>query len=117
MNDSRPAYEKPPTFDEVVLYASQQKLLGKVDIRKFYDFYDRSGFQFHGIPMDWKAKLQEWASRQRSNVMITGEVQAVLNANKPLVSPIDRGLLDDLAEAMGFASFEAYHAQKGEALA
>ena len=111
MSDSRPAYENPPTFEEVVLYANEQKLIGKIDIRKFYDFYARSSFQFHGTPMDWKAKLQEWEGRQMAKVIITGEVQAVLNANKVVTNPIDTGLLDGLAKAMGFDSFDAYNSK------
>jgi len=71
-----------PTFEEVVLYADKQKLIGKVDIRKFYDFYDRSDFLYRGIPMDWKGKLQEWASKQRSPVKATPDVEAVLKANR-----------------------------------
>ena len=108
MSESRPVYEKPPTFEEVVLYANEQKLIGKVDIRKFYDWYDRSNFQYHGLPVDWKSKLLEWASRQNVKVTITGEVQAVLDTNKKQKGQIDVELLDRIARCIGYENFKAY---------
>ena len=72
--------DSAPTFEDVVLYANKQGLIGKVDIRKFYDYYGRSNFLYRGALMDWQGKLREWASTQRANVMVTGEIQAILQA-------------------------------------
>ena len=52
--------DSAPTFEDVVLYANKQNLIGRVDIRKFYDYYSRSHFLYRGALMDWQGKLREW---------------------------------------------------------
>ena len=76
-NDSRPDYNMvQPTFEEVVTYASQNGLYGKLNLSKFYDYYAKQGFLFHGHLMDWRQKMAEWAERQTGPVMETGRERA-----------------------------------------
>ena len=57
--------ERKPTFDEVVEYAINADLFGKVSLIKFYEYY--GNFQMHGgFVIDWKTKLNEWAARQKT---------------------------------------------------
>lgn len=81
---------KAPTFEEVVQYAKESGLLGKVPCRKFYDYYSKNDFQFHGVLMDWHAKMHEWAAKQKSSVPITAEeyaISAKCKRREELVSP------------------------------
>ncbi len=79
--DSRPDNEsKPPTYREVVKYAVEAGLIGKVSTVKFYDYYNRNGFIYKGYIFDWKTKLHEWARRQRSPVTVTAVEYEAMNA-------------------------------------
>lgn len=68
-----------PTYAEVVNYANEQGFLGKIETKKFYDYYAKSGFSYHGLPQDWKAKMHEWARRQRGPVQMTVMEYEILN--------------------------------------
>ena len=68
-----PEYDKKPTFDEVVQYAVQNGIYGKINLSKFYDYYDQRGFSIRGIPINWKTKLQEWADRQTGTVAVSAK--------------------------------------------
>lgn len=57
--------ERSPTYEEVQAFAKSEGLDSKTDIKKFYQYYSETGFLYKGIPMDWKAKLREWASTER----------------------------------------------------
>lgn len=57
--------ERPPTYEEVQAFAKSEGLDSKTNIQKFYNYYSRSRFLFKGIPMDWKAKLREWAGTEK----------------------------------------------------
>ena len=72
-SSSMPSYEAAPTYDEIVAYAHHEGLFGKVSIDKFYDYYSKQNFMYGGAPMNWKDKLHEWASRQRSPVTISAK--------------------------------------------
>lgn len=98
--DSRPDYGKPPTFEEVVAYANEAGLYGKVPLSKFYDFYAKQGFQYNGYLMDWKSKMREWAERQRTPVRETCQERNALPKE-----PIDMTKLGKVCLAMGFSSF------------
>lgn len=70
-NGSAPVFEETPTFDEVVEYAVNNGLFGKVSLTKFYDYY--GDFKYKGLVIDWKAKLKIWADRQRSAVIVSAK--------------------------------------------
>ena len=57
--------ERSPTYEEVQAFAKSEGLDSKTDIKKFYQYYSETGFLYKGIPMDWKAKLREWAKTER----------------------------------------------------
>lgn len=57
--------ERSPTYEEVQAFAKSEGLDRKTDVRKFYSYYSETNFLYKGIPMDWKAKLREWASSER----------------------------------------------------
>lgn len=71
-NNSAPVFEEAPTFDEVVKYALENDIFGKISLVKFYDYYgdfrNRGGYV-----IDWKAKLHQWASRQNSKPVISAK--------------------------------------------
>lgn len=101
-----------PTYEELVAYAYSEGLIGKVDTVKFYDYYDRQNFQFRGMLMDWKGKLHEWASKQKSAVIQTAkEANAIqkMSAKKreymiPGKTTTDtREYLNYIKEVMGLA--------------
>ena len=87
-NNSAPDFGKAPTFDEVVKYAIDNDLFGKVSLVKFCDYYgDFRGKA--GAVMDWKSKLHQWAARQRGQVIVSAkeyEAQARVQ-NKPEKKP------------------------------
>ena len=91
--DSMPDYsEKAPSFEDVVRYATENDLYGKVSITKFYEYYgDFRGAG--GIIIDWKKKLHEWASRQRTAVTVTAKEYAahekISRAAKPTGKTVD----------------------------
>lgn len=70
-NGSAPVFEKAPTFDEVVEYAVNNGLFGKISLTKFYDYY--GDFKRKGVVIDWKAKLRSWADSQRSAVIVSAK--------------------------------------------
>lgn len=87
--DSAPSFEKAPTFDDIVKYACDNDLFGKISLVKFYDWYgDFKGKG--GAIIDWQAKMHQWASRQRSQVIVTAkEYEAqkrVQSKTKPAVA-------------------------------
>lgn len=101
--DSLPDYEeKAPTFDDVVAYAVEAGLFGKVSLTKFYEYYaDFKGPG--GMIIDWKTKLHEWASRQKGKVVITASEYNARNklgvkqeAEKPKSYGIDADLINEL---------------------
>lgn len=70
--DSIPEYGTAPTFDEVVAYAFDNGLFGKISLVKFFDYYgDFKGKG--GAVIDWKAKLFQWAEHQRTKVIISAK--------------------------------------------
>ena len=70
--DSAPIFEKAPTFDEVVKYAVDNGIFGKISLAKFYDYYgDFKGRG--GYIIDWKEKLRQWVSRQNSAPIISAK--------------------------------------------
>lgn len=83
-SDSKPKEIVPPTYEEVIAYAVNENLFGKVSIDKFYDHYKQQGFAYHGALMDWKGKLKQWASTQRTPVTVSSrEYMAKQNLPKP----------------------------------
>jgi len=68
-----------PTYEQVVRAANEMDLIGKVDTKKFFDYYSKSGFAYRGAPIDWKGKLEQWASSQRSQVKMTAAEYEILN--------------------------------------
>ena len=48
----------PPTQKDIEDYCSEKNL--NVDVGRFYSYYSRWNFTYRGLPMDWKAKLEEW---------------------------------------------------------
>ena len=99
MSNSKPDYTvTQPTFEEVVAYAMQEDLYGKLNIDKFYDYYSKMGFMYKGYLMDWKSKMKEWAKTQRTPVV---ESARVFNA-KPK-EQINTGLLDEIKRAFALA--------------
>ena len=85
-NNSLPDFEKVPTFDDVVAYAVEVELFGKLTLTKFYEYYAKQGFMYKGVLMDWRAKMHEWASRERTKVVITAkeyEAQARVKTRSP----------------------------------
>ena len=70
--DSAPIFEKAPTFDEVVKYAVDNDIFGKISLTKFYDFY--GDFRNNGsYVIDWKTKLHQWVGRQSSTPVISAK--------------------------------------------
>ena len=70
--DSAPVEEKAPAFDEIVEYAVEHDLFGKISLTKFYDYYgDFKGH--HGLIIDWRQKMQSWAQRQRSPIIVSAK--------------------------------------------
>lgn len=55
---------KPPSFEEVQSYAREEGLEERLNVKRFYDYYSRTGFLFKGLPFDWKEKMNEWAATQ-----------------------------------------------------
>jgi len=70
--DSAPIFEKAPTFDEVVKYAVDNGIFGKISLTKFYDYYGNFVGK-GGYVIDWKAKLHQWVSRQNSAPVISAK--------------------------------------------
>lgn len=69
-NNSAPVFERAPTFDEVVEYAVNNGIFGKISLTKFYEYYgDFKGKG--GLIIDWKAKLRMWADHQRSAIIVS----------------------------------------------
>ena len=106
-NDSKPDYGKPPTFEEVVAYAKEEGLYGKVPLSKFYDFYAKQGFMFRGILMDWKGKLYEWAERQRVPVR-----ENYRERNALPEEPIDIAKIDAVCRSMGYKDFADFERRR-----
>lgn len=70
--DSAPIFEKAPTFDEVVKYAVDNGIFGKISLAKFYDYY--GDFKTNGgYVIDWKTKLRQWVDRQSSAPVISAK--------------------------------------------
>jgi hypothetical protein len=70
--DSAPIFEKVPTFDEIVKYAVESGIFGKISLTKFYDYY--GDFKTRGgCIIDWKAKLHQWVDRQNSVPVISAK--------------------------------------------
>ena len=69
-----------PTYEEIVLFAASKNLLSKVNTRKFFDYYEKQKFEYKGLPMDWKTKMFQWASKQRGSVPVTEAEKAIVAA-------------------------------------
>lgn len=74
-----------PTYEEVRAFAKSEGLDSKTNVRKFYDYYSRSYFSFKGEPMNWKAKLREWAGSERpkSRNYMTEEEKVTIKKENP----------------------------------
>ena len=70
--DSAPAYEKAPTFDDVVKYAVDNDMFGKISLTKFYDYYGNFRGK-GGHIIDWQSKLRQWVGRQNSPPVISAK--------------------------------------------
>lgn len=81
--DAIPEVGRAPTFDEVMKFAVDAGLYGKVSVSKFYDYYNRDNFMYRGYVMDWKTKLREWAQRQKGTVVPTAQERRVYEKSKP----------------------------------
>ena len=95
----------PPTFEEVVAYAVDAKLWGKISISKFYDYYAKQNFMFMGHIMDWKSKMQEWAGKQTGKVVITkreADAKAAL-PKKEVYNMVDGKTTTDVMEYLNWA--------------
>ncbi len=55
---------KPPSFEEVQSYAREAGLEERLNVKRFYDYYARTGFLFKGLPFNWQEKMHEWAATQ-----------------------------------------------------
>ncbi len=81
-----PEYDSKPTFEEVVAYADREGLFGKVSLEKFYEYYNKQNFAYHGTPINWKDRLHEWAGRQTGKVTVSArEFKARQSIPKPRV--------------------------------
>lgn len=86
--ESKPDFTtKAPSFEDVVAYAVDENIYGKVSLTRFYDYYAKSKFQYHGYLMDWKKKLHEWAERQKGSVYLTAQEQSAYNKLKKATKP------------------------------
>lgn len=79
--DSKPEEFVPPSFEEVVEYAKENNFIKAIDVKKFYEYYGRTGFVYRGLPMDWKGKMAEWARTERKQ--FTKPTASIVEA-KPL---------------------------------
>lgn len=68
-----PEYDSKPTFEEVVKYATENNLYGKINLTKFYDYYDKYNFMHNGIPINWKERMQKWAENQKGAVTVSAK--------------------------------------------
>lgn len=99
--------EQKPTYEDIVAYCMEGGLIGKVDTVKFYDYYGKQNFMFRGQIMDWKNKLHEWASGQKSKIIQKAkEANAVASLSaksKKANSGIDVGQLAYVQKVFGLA--------------
>lgn len=77
--DSMPEIETAPSFEDIVTYAVNEGLFGKISLTKFFDYYSKTQFMYQGRVMDWKQKLHEWAKRQSSQPIITEREYSIRN--------------------------------------
>lgn len=101
MMDSRPENATVPTYEDIVRYADSQKLLGRFDSRKFYDYYKKSGFLFHGTLIDWKGKMHSWVEREKRPFPITTAEKEILNpyrVNREEIKTWGRASLNELKQ-------------------
>lgn len=54
---------KAPSFEDVDAFAKEKGLA--VDTKRFFEYYNASGFKFKGQLIDWKEKLLEWSLTER----------------------------------------------------
>lgn len=70
-SDSEPDKESscfPPSREEVEAFAKAE-CLGKVNLDKFFDYYNANGWMVGKNPMkDWKAVLRNWNRNEKDNV-------------------------------------------------
>ena len=58
----------PPTREEAAAYVKEQGLT-RVDLDKFFDYYQSNGWKVGKNPMrDWKAVLRNWNRNEKDNV-------------------------------------------------
>jgi len=74
------------TYDEVVAYAKEAGLIGKIDTVRFYEYYAKQSFMYRGQPMDWKGKMHEWAKTQRGAVRQSATEYKAVEKMAPKVS-------------------------------
>lgn len=76
--------ERAPTYEEVQAFAESEGLDSKTNVPKFYEYYSQSDFTFKGRPMDWKARLRQWATTEKTK---RGEIQpAAIKREYPRVT-------------------------------
>lgn len=60
------ARRETPSLEEVQTFAQSEGLSGKTNVQRFYRYYEKQGFLYRGLPIDWKAKLREWSKTEYS---------------------------------------------------
>ena len=95
--------DNKPTYEEVVAYAKNEGLIGKVDTVKFYDFYNKQGFMYRGAIMDWKKKLHEWASSQRARVMQSAKEAEAIRAMGKKIDTQQLETIQNILKGMALA--------------
>lgn len=51
-----------PTIEEIEAYCNQQNY--NINVKKFFDYYNRYGWKIQGQPLGWKAVVQKWDSTE-----------------------------------------------------
>lgn len=62
-----------PTYEDIVAYAEEAGLIGKIDTVRFYEYYEKQDFMFRGAIMNWKGKMHDWAKNQYRKVIPTAK--------------------------------------------
>jgi hypothetical protein len=70
---------KKPSMEELELYCQERQ--NKVDIFKFYNFYESNGWKVGKNPMkDWRASIRTWEANSVKNKVSEGKLQSQINA-------------------------------------
>ena len=89
--------DEKPTYEDIVAYAQEAGLIGKIDTVRFYDYYAKQEFMFRGAIMDWKGKMREWAKTQTKKIIPNAKETAAQHK----YSKIDVNLLNQVQKAFG----------------